>query len=135
MIKALLSPHADRAYALLRIVSGLLFAFHGMQKVFGILGDGQPVGSQFWIGGVIELVAGIAVAFGAWTRWAAFISSGMMAVAYFQFHWLFRFDSKFFPAVNGGELAVVYCFLFLFIASKGAGPWSIDARRAAKEAP
>ena len=135
MIKTLLSPHADRAYALLRIVSGLMFAFHGMQKIFGVLTTQQPpVGSQIWIGGAIELLAGCAIALGAFTRWAAFIASGMMAVAYVQFHWRFQFDSNFFPAVNKGEPAVLYCFLFLFFACKGAGSWSVDARRAARQA-
>jgi putative oxidoreductase len=138
MIKTLLAPHADRAYALLRIVAGLLFAFHGALKPFGILlplgGFHPSVGSQLWVGGVIEFVGGIAIALGAQARWAAFIASGTMAVAYFQFHWKFRFDSNVFPAVNMGEPAVVYCFLFLLIACQGAGPWSVDARRAARQA-
>jgi putative oxidoreductase len=131
MIKSLLSPHADRAYALLRIVSGLLFAFHGVQKILGVLTPhpAPAPGSQLWIGGLIELVAGAAVAAGLFTRWAAFLASGTMAVAYFQFHWKPQGAAAFLPGVNGGEPAVLYCFLFLLVACKGAGPWSVDSRR------
>jgi putative oxidoreductase len=130
MIQRMLSPFADRAYALLRMVSGALFAFHGVQKLFGVFVDRQPaVGTQLWVGGIIELVAGTAIALGLLTSWAAFLASGTMAVAYVQFHWKGAFDAMFFPAVNRGELAVVYSFLFLFVACRGAGPWSLDARR------
>jgi len=124
-----LAPLAEHTYALLRIIAGALFMFHGVQKVFGILGDQQPMGSQLWIGGVIELLCGAAIALGLFTRLAAFLASGMMAVAYFQFHWKFQFDAAFFPAVNKGELAVLYCFLFLYIACKGGGRCSLDNRR------
>ncbi len=100
-----------------------------MQKVFGLLAEQQPpVMSQLWVGGVIELAAGAFIAAGFFTRWAAFLASGTMAVAYFQFHWKFQFDANFFPAVNHGELAVIYCFVFLYVACKGAGLWSADAR-------
>jgi len=127
VIRNPLTPYTDRAYALLRIVAGAMFACHGVQKIFGILSDGSPpVGSQLWIGGLVELVAGTAIALGFWTSLAAFLASGQMAVAYFQFHWRLRFDANFFPAVNKGELAVVYCLLFLFIACRGSGPWSMD---------
>jgi len=115
------------SYGTLRIISGILFAFHGAQKVLGILSKGQPeVGSQLWIGGVIELVAGIMIALGLLTRPAAILASGTMAVAYIQFHWKLDLDSRFFPAINGGELALVYCLLFLFIAACGGGKASID---------
>lgn len=125
-----LKPFAEGAYALLRIVSGFLFAFHGVQKVFGVLTDQQPtLGSQIWIGGVLELVCGAAIALGLATSLAAFLASGMMAVAYFQFHWRFQFDSAFFPAINQGESAVVYCFLFLYVACKGSGCCSLGRRR------
>ena len=125
-----LAAFSERAYALLRIVAGAMFAFHGVQKVLGLLTDSQPpVGSQLWIGGAIELVCGVAIALGLLTRVAAFLASGTMAVAYFQFHWKFSFDSGFFPVVNGGELAVLYCFVFLYMACRSAGPWSLDARR------
>ncbi|MCA9511331.1 MAG: DoxX family protein [Myxococcales bacterium] len=124
-----LAPFAEHAYALLRIVSGALFAFHGVQKVFGVLTDHQPaVGSQLWIGGVIELVCGALIALGLYTRAAAFLASGTMAVAYFQFHWKLQLGENFFPGVNKGEPAVVYCFLFLFVACKGAGRWSLGRR-------
>ncbi|MDX2474921.1 MAG: DoxX family protein [Candidatus Krumholzibacteria bacterium] len=125
----MLNPLTEPVYAALRIVAGLLFAFHGLQKVFGILSEFQPpVGSQLWIGGVIELAAGFMIAFGFFTVWAAFLASGTMAVAYIQFHWKFAFGSSFFPAVNQGEMAVVYAFLFLFIACRGAGNWSVDGK-------
>jgi len=124
MLNKILAPHSERAYVLLRIITGLLLAFHGMQKVLGLLTEQQPaVMSQLWIGGVIELACGLLTAAGLLTRWAAFLASGTMAVAYFQFHWKFQFGTSFFPAINKGELAVVYCFLFLFIACKGAGSW------------
>ena len=127
MLNRMLSPLTEPVYAALRIVAGLLFAFHGLQKVFGILSEFQPpVGSQLWIGGVIELAAGFMIAFGFFTVWAAFLASGTMAVAYTQFHWKFAFGSAFFPAINEGELAVVYAFLLLFIACRGAGAWSVD---------
>ena len=130
MLSRMLTPLTEPAYALLRIVTGLLFAVHGLQKVLGVLAESQPeVGSQIWIGGVIELVAGFMIAFGVFTVWAAFLASGTMAVAYIQFHWKFAFDSSFFPVVNRGELAVVYAFLFLFFACRGAGCWSVDGRR------
>jgi putative oxidoreductase len=129
MLGKFLSPLTEPVYAALRIVAGLLFAFHGLQKVFGVFSEFQPpVGSQLWIGGVIEIVAGFMIAFGILTVWAAFLASGTMAVAYAQFHWKFAFGSAFFPAVNKGELAVVYAFLFLFIACKGAGLWSVDGK-------
>lgn len=116
------------AYAILRIVSGLMFSCHGMQKVLGLFeGTTQPIGSQLWIGGVIELVGGLMIASGLFTRAVAFLACGQMAVAYIQFHWKGAFDSHFFPVVNHGELAVVYCFLFLVFAIRGAGPVSLDA--------
>ncbi|HCZ32231.1 MAG TPA: DoxX family protein [Holophagaceae bacterium] len=122
-----LEKYANPAYALLRIVSGLMFAFHGVQKVFGLLGGFQPpVGSQLWVGGLLELVGGLAILAGFQTRIAAFICSGMMAVAYLQFHWKLQFGAAFWPAVNKGELAVLYCFLFLFIACRGGGVWCVD---------
>lgn len=118
---------SDHAYALLRIVSGFMFAFHGVQKVLGVLTDHQPpVGSQVWIGGVIELLGGLAIMLGFRTRWAAFLSSGTMAVAYSQFHWKFQWGSAFLPGVNEGEMAALYCFVFLFIACKGAGIWGVE---------
>ncbi len=120
----------DLAYALLRIVAGLLFAFHGAQKLFGLFGAAwPPSGLQLWAAGIIELLGGLAIALGFWTRFAAVIAGGEMAVAYFQVHWKFHMTDQFFPIVNHGELAVLYCFLFLYIASRGAGPWSLGRSR------
>jgi len=122
-----LSKHSNSIYALLRIVSGALFSFHGAQKIFGLFASHETaLGSQMWFGGIIELVCGLCLVLGFKTRIAAFLSSGTMAVAYMQFHWAFRFDENFFPVVNNGDAAVLYCFLFLYIASKGAGKWSLD---------
>ncbi len=125
-----LEKFADHAYALMRIVAGAMFAFHGLQILFGVLSEypAPPVGSQTWIGGIIELVGGLAIAAGLQTRLAAFLCSGMMAVAYFQFHWKFQLGPNFFPAVNHGELAVLYCFIFLFIACRGGVKWCADCR-------
>ena len=116
-------------FAALRIVSGLLFATHGLQKLFNWPPGGHPVAlaSQVGIGGVIELVGGTLIAIGLFTRPAAFITSGMMAVAYLQFHWKLAFaNNAWIPVVNKGEPAVIYCFLFLFIAAHGAGIASLD---------
>lgn len=133
LFKKALAPYTDHAYALLRVFSGLMFSFHGMQKVFGIFASQQPpVGSQVWCGGVIELVGGLAIAAGLFTSCAAFVASGTMAVAYAQFHWRFAFDKNFLPAVNKGELAAVYALLFLYITCRGGGRFSLDARRGAR---
>jgi putative oxidoreductase len=135
MMKNTLGPFSDRFYALLRVMAGLMFAFHGLQKLFGLFAAHQPaVGSQLWIGGVIELVTGVAIAIGFFTSPAAFLASGTMAVAYIQFHWKLSGGSQLLPAVNQGELALLYSFLFLFIAGRGAGPWSVDGRRRANPA-
>lgn len=122
-----LARFSDPAYAALRFMSGWMFAFHGAQKVLGLLtaGPRPPLGSQIWIGGLIELVGGLMIAVGVKTRWAAFLCSGTMAVAYIQFHWKMQWNSAFFPAINQGELAVVYCFVFLYIACQGPGKFSV----------
>lgn len=131
MLTRLLAPITEPVYAALRIVTGLMLAFHGVQKIFGVLKESPPpVGSQIWIGGMIELVAGVLIAIGLFTAWSAFLASGTMAVAYTQFHWKFAFGADFFPTINRGELAVVYAFLFLFIACRGAGLASLDGKRA-----
>ena len=120
---------ADQAYALLRITAGFMFSFHGAQKILGVLSDFQPpVGSQVWIGGLIELIGGLLVLVGFQTRLAAFLCSGTMAVAYFQFHWKFQPGPQFFPGINKGELAALYCFVFLLIACRGGGRWSLDKK-------
>lgn len=114
--------------SLLRIVTGLIFLAHGAQKHFGFPvppGNGfPPAFSQLWIGGLFELVGGGLIVLGLFTRPVAFVLSGMMAVAYFQFHAATR---GFYPIVNGGDAAILYCFVFLYLAAAGAGPWSIDA--------
>jgi putative oxidoreductase len=128
MLSRLLEPRIEAAYALLRVVAGLMFAFHGVQILFGVLTEFRPppVGTQAWFGGIIELVTGLAIAAGAFTAWAAFLASGTMAVAYVQFHWKLALGAKFFPAVNQGELALLYAALFLFVACRGGGRWSLD---------
>jgi putative oxidoreductase len=124
-----LERYADDAYALLRIMAGFMFSFHGVQKVLGVLADVHPaVGSQLWVGGVIELLGGAAILLGLGTRAAAFLCCGEMAVAYFQFHWKFQLGANFFPAINKGELAVIYCFVFLYIACRGGVKWCLDKK-------
>ena len=122
-----LEPYNEYIYSVLRFMAGAMFSFHGAQKVLGFMAEQQPpVGSQLWIGGVIELLGGIMVMIGLQAGWAAFIASGQMAVAYFQFHWKFQMGKMFFPGINQGELAVLYCFVFLYIAAKGSGKFSLD---------
>jgi putative oxidoreductase len=130
MVTRLLQSKADVFYALLRIITGLMFSFHGFQKVLGVLSNFRPpVGSQIWFGGLLELICGLAVAVGFFTGWAAFLASGEMAVAYIQFHWKLDFGPKFFPTMNLGELALLYAVVFLYIASRGGGRWSMDYSR------
>jgi putative oxidoreductase len=121
-----LAPFAPYAFASLRIIAGLLFVAHGGQKVFGWFG-GQPfpLGSLFGLAGIIELLLGILVTIGLLTSFAAFIASGEMAVAYFIGH----FPKSFWPLENEGEPAVLFCFIFLYMATLGAGIWSVDAVR------
>lgn len=124
-----LGKFADYAYALLRIMAGFMFSFHGAQKILGVLADFQPpVFSQLWFGGIIELLGGLAVMLGFRSRIAAFICSGEMAVAYFQFHWKLQSGPKFFPAINKGELAVLYCFIFFYIACRGGVKLCLDKK-------
>jgi putative oxidoreductase len=122
-----LGKYAPYLYALLRIVAGLMFAMHGSQKLLGFPGgkDPVPLVSLFGLAGVIELVGGLMIAFGFLASPAAFIASGMMAVAYFMAH----APQGALPILNGGEPAVLYCFVFLYIAAQGSGVWSIDAAR------
>lgn len=130
MLQRILAPHSENVYAILRILAGVLMAFHGAQGLFGLFIPPEYKAaffSQMWLGKVIELSAGLLVAVGLFTHWAAFLISGTMAVAYIQFHWKFAFNSNFFPAVNQGELAVVFCFLFLYFACKGTVKWGVDA--------
>jgi putative oxidoreductase len=129
-MKRHLARWQEVAYAALRIVSGFMFSWHGAQKVFGVLAKSavsfgeKP---QIWIGGAIELACGIAIAFGIFTRWAALLASGTMAVAYLQFHVGADLSpSHLLPIVNKGELAALYCFVFLCLATRGPGPASLD---------
>ena len=126
----LFAKYSDQAYTLLRIVAGFMFSFHGAQKILSILSDHpQPaMWSQIWFGGMIELVAGLLVMVGLQTRWAAFLASGEMAVAYFQFHWKFQLGPEIFPAINKGELAALYSFVFLLIACRGGVMWCLDKK-------
>jgi putative oxidoreductase len=116
-------PHA---YALLRIVTGLLFLFHGLQKLFGLFG-GQVVSptSLPGVAGIIELVGGALVMLGIFTAPVAFICSGEMAFAYFMVHQ----PQAPWPVQNQGELAALYCFVFLYIATRGSGLWSVQRGR------
>jgi len=119
-----LGRHAERIYTLLRVVAGLLFACHGAQKLFGALGGTAMTSNPMMlVAGIIEFGGGLLIALGFLTSWAAFLASGQMAVAYFMVH----AKGGFWPIINKGELAVVYCFLFLYIAARGAGPYSVDA--------
>lgn len=121
-----LDPHADKALAGLRIVSGLMFMQHGTQKIFGFPAPARgpfELFSQMGVGGVLELVGGAMIVLGLFTRPVAFVMSGMMAVAYFQFHAL---SGGVFPMVNQGELAALYCWVFLYLAFAGPGAWAVD---------
>ena len=116
---------------LLRIVAGLLFLAHGVVKLFGFP-PGAPPGQQelltlFGIGAVIELVGGTLIMIGLFTRPAAFVAAGEMAVAY----WMFHAPSSFYPVANGGDAAILYCFLFLYLVAAGPGAFSVDGARTA----
>jgi putative oxidoreductase len=112
-------------YALLRIVAGFLFFQHGLPKLFGGFGSrgAAEFGTQFWFAGIIEVVGGALVAVGLFTSPVAFVAAGEMAVAYFQAH----APRGFWPIQNGGELAALYCFVFLYFAAVGSGKWSLDS--------
>ena len=124
-MERVLGRFAPQLYALMRIVVGLLFACHGAQKLFGVLGGKQVVlASMSGLAGVIEFVGGLMIAIGFLTGTVAFIASGEMAYAYFTAH----MPRGSVPIQNGGELAVLYCFVFLYIAARGAGVWGVDKR-------
>ncbi|HTO54085.1 MAG TPA: DoxX family protein [Myxococcota bacterium] len=124
----MLSRGAWLGHAALRIVSGFLFACHGAQKLFGAFGGfgpsggSAPMGSEFWFAGLIEGVGGALIALGVRTRLAAFICCGEMAVAYFTVHQ----KQGLLPIENHGELAVLFCFAFLYLATNGGGPLSLE---------
>jgi putative oxidoreductase len=117
--------YVPQVYALFRIVTAFLFMFHGLQK-FGLLEDpARPLASVAGAAAIIEAFGGLLIMIGLFTRPVAFIASGEMAVAYFWRHQ----PKGTWPIENGGELAALYCFAFLYIAARGAGIWSIDAMR------
>lgn len=127
---ALAATWAPRLLSLLRIVAGLLFLEHGTQKLFGFPmrmggGAGPEMMSLLWFAAILETVGGALVILGLFTRPVAFLLSGQMAVAYFLAH----APKSPFPALNGGDAAILFCFLFLYLAAAGAGPWSLDAQR------
>ena len=114
----------DQAYALLRIVAGFLFIWHGSQKLLNFpLDFPYPLGPLIYSAAAIELIGGVLVMIGFLTRPVAFLCSGTMAIAYWYAHGI----NGFFPIVNHGEISALYCFIFLFVASKGAGIWSIES--------
>jgi putative oxidoreductase len=115
---------AEQFYCIMRLVVGLMFACHGLDKIFGTFSaKAEALPTLMLVGGWLEIVCGFLVAFGLLTRVAAFVASGEMAVAFFMMH----APKGLIPFVNKGELAVVYCFVFLFIFFYGPGRWSIDA--------
>jgi len=123
-MSAFLNRHADKCYAILRIIAGCLFACHGAQKLFAVLGGQSEVHDpEGLVAGLVEFIGGVLIALGLFTRVAAFTASGEMAIAYFKAH----ASRNFWPILNHGELAVLYCFVFLYICFRGAGIWSIDA--------
>lgn len=122
-----MKPYEAQTYALFRIVTGFLFLWHGSDKVLGFPKAPPPEAPPLilWVAGPIELIGGILVMIGLFTRWTAFLCSGLMAAAYWMAHGM----KALLPSLNGGELAVLYCFAFLYIAARGAGIWSVDGVR------
>jgi putative oxidoreductase len=114
---------APRLLSLLRIIVALAFIEHGTSKFFGLPPFPMPLNPLLYVAGTLELVGGVLLLLGLFTRPVAFILSGQMAIAYFMAH----APKGFFPAVNGGEPAMLYTFVFLYLAAAGAGPWSLDA--------
>lgn len=116
---------APRALAALRIVAGLLFLAHGVVKLFGFPEGAEPgqvpLMSLFGIGAVIEVVTGVLIILGLFVRPAAFLASGQMAVAY----WMFHAGTSVYPVLNGGEAAILFCFIFLYLAAAGGGAWQL----------
>lgn len=120
-----LSKYSAPILGITRIVAGLIFLEHGTMKLLGFPpGMSPPVFSIFWFAGVIELVAGVLITLGLFSRMAAFIASGEMAFAYFMGH----FPKAFFPAQNGGDAAILFCFLFLYLAAAGPGSFKMNQK-------
>ena len=124
-----LKAFTSQSYALMRIVAGFLFLWHGAQKLLGfpLAMSHEPPAYVLYGAGPIELLGGLLVMVGLFTRWAAFLCSGLMAAAY----WMVHGTKALFPLANGGELAALYCFVFLFISTQGGGIWSLDGVRGA----
>ena len=119
-----LSKYENQIYAILRIVAGFLFLWHGSSKIFNFPPSGHEMPAFImWIGGPIELLGGFLIMIGLWTRWVAFIACGEMAVAY----WMAHGTNALLPIMNQGEMAMLYCFIFLFISARGSGVFSIDS--------
>ncbi len=119
----LLNGREEQAYALLRIVTGFLFIWHGTQKLFNFPAEfPYPLNPLMYSAGAIEMIGGVLVMIGLFTRPTAFICSGTMAAAYWMAHGM----NSLFPIINRGELAALFCFAFLYIAVRGAGIWSVD---------
>ncbi|PSC06155.1 DoxX family protein [Alsobacter soli] len=125
-----LDAWAPRMLSVLRIMTGLLFLEHGMQKLLSFPPGGSHPAflSLPWFSGFLELVGGALIVLGLFTRPAAFVVAGEMAVAYFMAH----APRNFFPVNNGGDGAILYCFIFLYLVFAGPGPWSVDARRSGR---
>jgi putative oxidoreductase len=125
---------APRLLAALRIMSALLFLEHGLVKLFGFPAGAapgpQPLLSFFGIAGLIEVAGGVLLLIGLFTRPVAFLMAGEMAVGYFMVH----APQSFFPAINGGDAAILFCFIFLYLSAAGPGAWSLDEMRAGKAA-
>lgn len=121
-----LENYSDQAYALLRITTAFVFFFHGTQKLLGFPpAQWESPWHVHYIAGGIELVGGVLIMIGLFTRPAAFLASGLMAAAYWTAHFS---TEKYLPIMNGGDAAVMYCFIFLYVATKGAGIWSVEGR-------
>lgn len=120
-----MSKFNSPCYALMRIVAGFLFLWHGSQKLFGFPSGipGEVPAFIIFVAGPIELIGGVLIMIGLFTRWSAFLTSGLMAAAY----WIGHGTTALLPIQNHGELAALYCFVFLFISSQGGGIWSLDA--------
>lgn len=124
-----LSRYAPQLLSVLRIVAALIFLLHGAQKLFGFpappAGGLPPALSLLWIGAILELGGGLLLLLGLFTRPAAFVLSGEMAFAY----WLFHAPRNLYPTLNGGDAAILYCFIFLYLVAAGPGPWAVDSLR------
>ena len=119
-----MKKYEQQTYALMRIMAGFLFLWHGTQKILGYPGESMASGYVKWVAGGIELVGGALIMIGLFTAPAAFLSSGLMAAAY----WMAHGTNDFLPILNRGELAALYCFVFLYISTKGDGIWSVGGK-------